>query len=137
MKSVTSTALVALLAACAGAQASEWFQVGTGKDGTKVLVDTSSITVTGAIRRVWLKMTFPVHTQQGSGDDASKWVDFSLNHAAFNCGEGTSKSDVLMNYYDDGTNHKVPAEDISADKWESVPLDTALGTAMKVVCGRK
>jgi hypothetical protein len=102
-----------------------------------VWVDTASIAVTGSIRRAWLKMTFPVHTQQGSGDEASKWVDFSLNHAAFNCGEGTSKSDALENYFDDGTSHKVPAEDISGDRWESVPQDTALATVMKFVCSWK
>src|SRR5580765_2485020 len=79
-------ALVALLLTCGTAQAASWAQVGTGKDGTMVWVDTSSITVTGPVRQAWLKMTFPVHSQQGSGDDASKWVDYSLNHAAFKCG---------------------------------------------------
>ncbi len=126
---------VALLLAGATAQASAWVQVGTGKDGTKVLVDTSSISVAGTVRQAWLKMTFPVHSQPGSGDEASKWVDFSLNHAAFDCREGTSKSDALENYFDDGTSHKVPAEVISADKWESVPPNTALETVMKFVCG--
>ncbi len=137
MKRGATTALVALIMACAAAQAAQWVQAGTGKDGTKVWVDTSSIAVTGSVRGAWLKMTFPVHTQSGSGDDASKWVDFSLNHAAFNCSEGTSKSDALENYFDDGTNHKVPAEDISADKWESVPSNTALETVMKFVCSWK
>lgn len=125
---------VVLLLASGSLHASEWVQVGTGKDGTKVWVDTSSITITRSIRQAWLKMTFPTHTQSGSGDDASKWVDFNLNHAAFNCSEGTSKSDELMNYYDDGTNHKVPAEDISGDRWETVPQNTALETVMKFVC---
>lgn len=137
MKCGATTALVALLLAGGAAQASEWVQVGTGKDGTKVLVDTSSITVSGSIRKAWLKMTFPAHAQSGSGDDASKWVDFSLNHAAFSCSDGTSKSDALENYFDDGTNHKVPAEDISGDKWEAVPPNTALETVMKFVCSWK
>ena len=128
------TITLALLMACGALQASEWVQVGTGKDGTKVLVDTTSITVAGSIRRAWLKMAFPAHSQPGSGDDASKWVDFNLNRAAFNCSDGTSKSDALENYFDDGTNHKVPAEDISGDKWESVPPNTALETVMKFVC---
>jgi hypothetical protein len=131
------TILVTLLLACDAALASQWVQVGTGKDGTKVWVDTSSITVTNSIRQALLKMTFPAHAQQGSGDDASKWVDFSLNHAAFNCSDGTSKSDALENYYDDGTNHKVPAEEISGDRWETVPPATALGAVMKFVCGWK
>ena len=126
-----------VLLACGVAVASEWVQVGTGKDGTKVWVDTSSITVTGSMRQAWLKMTFPVHTQQGSGDDASKWVDFSLNHAAFNCSDGTSKSDALENHYDDGTNRKVPAEEISGDRWEAVPPAAALGAVLKFVCGWK
>lgn len=126
--------LVVQLAVCGTALASAWVQVGTGKDGTKLWVDTSSITVASSIRQAWLKMTFPVHAQQGSGDDASKWVDFSLNHAAFNCSEGTSRSDALENYFDDGTNRKVPAKDLSGDSWESVPAETALGTVMKFVC---
>jgi len=131
------SALVVLLTTCGVAQASAWVQVGTGKDGTKVWVDTSSITVAGSVRQAWLKMTFPVHSQQGSGDDASKWVDFSLNHAAFKCNEGTSRSDALENHFDDGTNRKVPTEDISGDKWERVPPNTALDTVMKFVCGWK
>jgi hypothetical protein len=134
MKSII---LLALLLACGAAQAANWVKVGTGKDGTQVWVDTSSIMVAGSSRQAWLKMTFPVHTQNGSGDDASKWVDYSLNHAAFNCNEGTSKSDALENYFDDGTNHKVPADDISGDKWESVPPNTALDSVMKFVCGSK
>ena len=137
MKCGMIVGITALLFACGAAQASQWVQVGTGKDGTKMWMDKSSLTVTSSIRQAWLKMTFPVHTQQGSGDDASKWVDFSLNHAAFNCSEGTSKSDALENYYDDGTNHEVPAEEISGDGWESVPPATALGAVMKFVCGWK
>jgi hypothetical protein len=137
MNGCANVVMAALLLASGAAQSAEWVQVGTGKDGTKVLVDTSSIAVTGSIRRAWLKMTFPVHSQRGSGDDASKWVDFSLNHAAFNCGEGTSKSDALENYFDDATSHKVPAEDISGDKWEPVPPNTALEAMMKFVCGWK
>src|SRR3954466_12623002 len=128
---------LALLLAGGSSQAAEWVQAGTGKDATKVWVDTSSIAVAGPIRQAWLKMTFPVHSQRGSGDDASKWVDFSLNHAAFNCGESTSKSDALTDYYDDGTSHKVPAEDISADRWEAVPANTALDRVMKFVCSWK
>ena len=131
------TIQLARLMTCNGAQAAAWVQVGTGKDGTKVLVDTASIKIAGTIRQAWLKMIFPAHTQSGSGDDASKWLDFNLNHAAFNCSEGTSKSDELVNYFDDGTNHQVPAEEISGDKFETVPPTTALGTVMKFICGWK
>jgi hypothetical protein len=127
-------ALLALMLTCGAAHASQWVQVGTGKDGAKVWVDTSSITVTSSIRQAWLKMTFPVHTQQGSGDDANKWVDFSLNHAAFNCSDGTSRSDALENDYDDGSSRKVPAEEIAGDRWETVPPATALGAVLKFVC---
>ena len=130
-------ALLALMLTCGAAHASQWVQVGTGKDATKVWVDTSSITVTGSIRQAWLKMTFPAHTQPGSGDDASKWVDFSLNHAAFNCSDGTSKSDALENDYDDGSSRKVPAEEIAGDRWETVPPATALGSVLKFVCSWK
>lgn len=127
----------ALALAAGAAQAATWVQVGTGKDGTKVSVDTASITVAGSIRQAWLKMTFPAHSQPGFGDNAGKWVDFNLNHSSFNCSEGTSKSDALVDKFDDGTNQKVPAEEIGGDRWESVPPDTALASAMKVVCGWK
>ena len=123
-----------LLLAFGSLHAAAWVQVGTGNDGNKVLVDTSSITVAGAIRQAWLKMIFPPHTHKGLGDDANKWMDFNLNHAAFNCSDGTSKSDALTDYYDDGTNHQVPAADLSGDQWETVPPNTALGAVMKFVC---
>lgn len=131
------TMMLALLLVCGVAQAAECVQLGTGKDGAKVWVDKASITVSGSIRLVWLRMIIPAHSQQGSGDDASKWVKVNLNPAAFNCSEGASKSDALESYFDDGTNHKVPAEDISGDKRESVPPNAALETMMKFVRGWK
>ena len=132
-----SNIMVALALASGAVQAVNWVQVGTGKDGTKVSVDTSSITLAGSVRQAWLKMIFPAHTQKGFGDNAGKWVEFNLNHSAFNCSEGTSRSDALIDNFDDGTNQQVPAEELSGDKWESVPPDTALASAMKVVCGWK
>lgn len=135
MKGIGMSLALALVAGAA--HASNWTPVGTGKDGTKLFVDTSSITASGSIRQAWLKMIFPPHTQQGFGDDAGKWVDFNLNHSAFNCSEGTSRSDALIDNYDDGTSHKVPAEELAGDKWESVPAQTALARAMKVVCDWK
>lgn len=128
---------IALVLASGAVQASNWVQAGTGKDGTKVLVDTSSISVAGSIRQAWLKMVFPAHTQPGFGDNAGKWVDFNLNHSAFNCAEGKSRSDALVDNFDDGTNVKVPADELSGDQWESVPAGTALESAMKIVCGWK
>ena len=133
----TRRIVLALALASAAVHASNWLQVGTGKDGTKVSVDTTSITISGSLREAWLKMIFTPHTQPGFGDTAGKWVDFNLNHAAFNCGEGRSKSDVLIDNYDDGTNRKVPAEEFSGDRWESVPPGTALASAMKAVCDWK
>jgi hypothetical protein len=128
---------LAVLAVSGAVQASNWAPVGTGNDGNQVSVDTSSITITGAIRQAWLKMTFPAKTHRGLGDDAGKWMDYNLNHAAFNCTDSTSKSDALVDYYDDGTNHKVPPEDLSADRWEPVPSGTALESVMKFVCSWK
>jgi hypothetical protein len=130
-----SRLILALALASGAVQASNWVQVGTGKDGTKVSVDTSSITVSGSIRQAWLKMIFPPHTQPGFGENAGKWVDFNLNHSAFNCSEGTSKADALIDNFDDGSTMKVPAEAISGDRWEPVPPETALASAMKLVCG--
>ena len=127
----------ALLLGCSAVQASTWVQVGTGNDGNKISVDTSSISITGPTRQVWMKMTFPPHTHPGLGEDANKWMDYNLNHAAFNCTESTSKSDALMDYYDDGTSHKVPSEDLSGDRWEPVPSNTALQAVMNFVCAWK
>jgi len=62
MKRDAFTAVAALLAASGAAMASERLQVGTGKDGTRVLVDTSSIALIGPVRQAGLKMTLPVHT---------------------------------------------------------------------------
>jgi hypothetical protein len=129
--------LLALLIPFGDLRAATWAQVGTGNDGNKVLVDTSSITITGSIRQAWLKMIFPPRTHKGLGDDASKWMDYNLNHAAFNCSGGTSKSDALMDYYDDGTHHEVPAADLSGDRFEAVAQGTALETVMKFVCSWK
>ena len=99
------------------------------------MVDTASITVAGSTRQAWLKMIFPEHTQKGFGDNVDKWVAFNLNHSSFNCRDGSSKSDVLIDNFADGTSQQVPAEELSGDRWEQVPPNTALESAMKLVCG--
>lgn len=129
--------LLVLAGVSTAAPGSTWLQAGTGKDQTRVMVDTSSITMTGAIRRAWLKMIFPAHTQPGFGDNRDKWVDFNLNHSAFNCTEGTSRTEALVDNFSDGTHQEVPADELAGDSWERVPPDTALAAVMKLVCDWK
>lgn len=129
-----ATIVLTLALACGAAQAANWMPVGKGKDGTQVAVDTASITITASVRQAWLKMVFPPHTQKGFGDNADKWVAFNLNHSSFNCKDGTSKSDSLIDNFDDGTSKEVPAEELADDRWEAVKPATALASAMKVVC---
>src|SRR5215472_10977598 len=75
----TGAMAAALLLANFAASASEWVEVGRAPDGTAFQIDVSSIRIEGPVRRAWGKSIPPSHTMKGAGENAKKFVSFSLS----------------------------------------------------------
>jgi hypothetical protein len=131
---VKRTVLLALLLACGTAQASEWVSLGKSEDGTKeTFIDVSSIRVVGAIRRAWFKVIYAPHAQRGSGSDANKWWNYTMEREALTCAEETFRLEGLLIYYDDGTTNSVPSISFPTS-WEPVPPDTMYEVQLRFIC---
>ncbi len=129
MKSI----LLVMLLACGTAQASEWVSLGKTLDGkTEILVDVSSVKVAGQIRRAWSKMVVAPHTQMLE----QKWVSSVLILKAFDCAEKTVRFEATTTYYDDGSNHYVPAAAFPTP-WEPVAPETMDDNQMELLCAWK
>ena len=62
-----------------------------------------------------------------------KWVKESLSREAFNCTDETHRTNSLWLYFQNGTNYS-PPDGFSPSKWEPVPPNTILSTAMGYIC---
>jgi hypothetical protein len=86
--------------------ASDWISVGkSDNEHLEFLIDTSSIRVSGDIRRAWIKYQFASRTEQAYAGVAQKWVTYRLSRNAFDCGVGSSRAEGLTVYFEDGTYH--------------------------------
>ena len=132
------TVLVALLLACAAAQASQWVSLGKASDKpVEVLADVSSIHRSGDIARAWTKFVYVRHTERGKAENSRKWKDFALGRHAYNCSEGSFLKEALTIHYEDGSIWAEPHELIINETWEPVPPDTVFESIMKFVCAWK
>ncbi len=126
------TIMLALLLACGAAQAAEWTLLGTGhRDGAEDFVDTSSIQGSGEIRLAWIKTVWRPHTKQRE-DNSGKWVIYSLIHDVFNCAQKNHRRDVIVFYYEDGSNERVGYPN---SQWETVAPGTVDAGMMNFICG--
>ena len=123
--------MLALVIVCSTAQASNWLSLGKSDDGTlENFIDVSSLRIAGNIRRAWFKLAYKTHTEK---DSDGKYWSSTVAKKAFNCTEEMSRDEALNVYYEDGTNHTVPAT-YYPDPWEPVPPDTVVSTEMHFIC---
>jgi hypothetical protein len=128
---------LALLIVGGTAHASEWVSLGKTDDGTEAFVDVSSIRVTGAIRRAWMKTVMPPQTAKGEGSDGKeKWMSSIVNRFAFNCADETSRYEATTYQFDDGTNNRADARSYPST-WQAVTPDTVWEAEMRSVCRYK
>jgi hypothetical protein len=134
----TAATAAALLLANSAASASEWVQVVQGTDGATFQVDVSSIRIEGEVRRAWMKNIYARHKMKGHGENAKKFVSYTLMHLAFNCPDQSMEADALMAYFEDGSSYTGNISDLAQfATWSPVPPDTALSSVMQSVCSWK
>jgi len=113
------------------AQAAEWTLIGEGhRLGTDNFVDTSSIQESGDKRRAWVKAVWRPHTYRRDGD-SGKWVLYSVIHEAYNCAQKTNRRDVIISYYEDGSNERFG---YPYSQWEPVAPGTVDAGVMNFIC---
>ena len=113
------------------AQAAEWTLIGEGhRLGTDNFVDTSSIQESGDKRRAWVKAVWRPHTYRRDGD-SGKWVLYSVIHEAYNCAQKTNRRDVIISYYEDGSNEKFG---YPYSQWEPVAPGSVDAGVMNFIC---
>jgi clan AA aspartic protease (TIGR02281 family) len=110
---------------------SDWVRV-TALNGAagEFFVNTASFQSSGNVRSFWEKHVFPLHTEKWQG----KWVNYSVDHWEFDCGEDRAKLDARTDYYEDGTRWVADSKLISATAWHRVPPDTIKDGEMKLLC---
>jgi hypothetical protein len=132
------TILLTLLLACGAAQASEWVEIGKHEGNYKELLDTTSISIDGPIRRASAKIVYEPHTAHDhvfayephtvNGDVHYEKKYSSPTHAAYdlsvtavNCKDYLQKYESLVAYYEDGSNEVTDPRFLN---WEPVSPDT-------------
>jgi hypothetical protein len=127
------TTMLVLLLTCGTAQASDWVAVGKSIDGIEILIDVSSIRITGDIRRGWFKYVPARHTLKGEGSDARRWITFTQILTEYNCNSESSRATGQLERYEDGTSFsgRPPAN------WVPVAPDTVDEVGMRFICAWK
>lgn len=136
MKIKAKAALVGLVlsVACGAAQASEWVSVAEDSNETiKLFIDTSSIRISGNIRRAWSKYVFNPQTKKGVGNNSGKWTESEVIRFAYDCSQDLARKEALNVYFEDTSFYSVPAEYLP-EPWAPVAPDTLNEFAMQYVC---
>jgi hypothetical protein len=119
-----TTILLALLIVGSAAHASEWVSLGKSDDGkNETFVDVSDIRVS-EVRRAWIKAV---------AADSSKTV----YREAFNCEDGTSRSEAIDTYSIDGSTTSTPDYMLRQASWRPIRPDTTWHVVMKFICAWK
>jgi hypothetical protein len=127
---------MAVLLACGVAQASEWASIGKSDDGKEEgFIDTSSIRISGDIRRAWVKLIYGPHTKSDP-DNPKMWEREAVAHEKFNCSDETESADALTIYYEDGTVYSLSPQ-LLPTPWSPVPPDTMMSDDLRFVCAWK
>jgi hypothetical protein len=113
-----------MLLAYSTVQASEWVSLSKSDKGLEYLADVSSIGITGGIRRAWIKVAYL--------DRKS----YTLERDAFDCGQGTMRTEAYTMYFPSGSSYSQPAESLT-EQWKPVPPDTMGSMLMQFVCAWK
>jgi hypothetical protein len=109
----------------------DWVRVtGINSSVGEFFVNTASFQGNGNVRTFWEKHVFPPHTETWQG----KWVNYTVDHWEFDCGEDRAKLDARTDYYEDGTRWVADSKLISSTAWHRVPPDTIKDGEMKLLC---
>jgi clan AA aspartic protease (TIGR02281 family) len=110
---------------------SGWVRLSALNDPTgQLFVNAASFQNNGNLRSLWEKHVFPAHTEKWQG----KWVNYAVDHWAFDCGEKRAKLDARTDYYEDGTRWVADSALISSTAWHPVQQDTWKDGELKLLC---
>jgi gag-polyprotein putative aspartyl protease len=114
-----------------GDAAGDWVRVTALNSAVgELFVNTASFQGNGNLRSLLEKHIFPSHTEKWQG----KWVNYSVDHWEFDCGEERAKLDARTDYYEDGTRWVADLKLISSTAWHRVAPDTIKDGEMKLLC---
>lgn len=109
----------------------DWVRVTALNEPTgDLFVNTASFQGNGNLRLLWEKHVFPPHSEKWLG----KWVNYAMDHWAFDCGEEKVKLQARTDYYEDGTRWVADSKLIASTAWHRLPADTGKVGEMKLVC---
>lgn len=110
----------------------EWVSLGKSVNGDENLIDVSSLRVAGAAA-AWFKTVYAAHSAKETlGPDANKWWGKSVERAAFNCSDETTRAEAITVYYEDGTNGSDPAASFPKS-WKPVTPETMRDAEMRFI----
>jgi clan AA aspartic protease (TIGR02281 family) len=114
-----------------GNQGGDWMRVSAVNDSAgDLFVNTASFQSNGNLRSLWEKHVFPPHTEKWQG----KWVNYAVDHWAFDCGAQRTRLDARTDYYEDGTRWVADSGMISSAAWHRVQPDSWKDGEMKLLC---
>jgi clan AA aspartic protease (TIGR02281 family) len=108
-----------------------WVQLSAANDPAgQLLVNTASFQGKGNVRSLWEKHVYPPHTEKWMG----KWVNYAVDHMAFDCGAERARLDARINYYEDGTRWVADSALLATTTWQRVAPDSWKTGEMNLVC---
>ena len=127
--------LLGLLMTCGAAHAAEWVIVPLTNQSKEVLIDNSSVSVSGPVRRAWFKFVMPPHTKKGVGIYESRFVANVLMRTVFDCEQKNSKTDGTQWFYEDGTDSTTTYP--ATLEWTPVPPESMADALLTYICAWK
>ena len=126
------TFLLGLMLACGTAWAADWTRIPLANPDKVVLIDNTSVSVSGPIRRAWFKFVFPPHTRRGVGIYQDRFVTYTLVRTASDCEQKNSRTDGIQWFYEDGTNNTT--NPTPPPEWEPVAPGSMAGALLSYIC---
>jgi hypothetical protein len=123
--------LIVLLAGVSCNAAAEWIKIGTS-DVMTVYADPATIRRAGDLAQMWDLFDFnAVQTMDGwSFLSAKNWVEYDCKQARW-------RNLQISHYAAKKAGGKRVYNNSKPGEWEPVPMDSAIGTKWKLVCGKR
>ena len=120
---------------CFSAQASDWVSIPLRNPNKVVMMDATSVSISGSVRRAWLKFVMPPHSTKGVGVYEGRFVSYVLMRTAFDCEQRNSRTDGAQWSYEDGTNSTTTPASLA--EWTPVAPDSMADALLGYVCAWK
>lgn len=127
-----SILLALLILVCGTARAAEWVSIPLTNPNKTVLIDTTSVSVSGSVRRAWFKFVMSQHSTKGVGIYEGRFVAYVLMRTAYDCEQKNSRTDGAQWFYEDGTNSTTTPTTLL--EWAPVAPDSMADSLLTYIC---